>query len=104
MSDTGASPSDLVKRLRKRFATRVIGGRLLFGSDRDPECQEAATAIEQLTAERDALLQDAKRYQWLRANTRGERRHSPAAEFVLPYPQPKGNIMQGSVAEHLDTA
>lgn len=47
---------------------------------------------------------DAARYRWLRRHTRGTRDTRGRQEFELPDPHPIGNIMQGSVAQHLDAA
>jgi hypothetical protein len=56
-----------------------------------------------------ALRQNAKRYLKLRAMVRGERRlgDGPNQEFCFPSRfglPPQGNIMRGSVAQHLDAA
>lgn len=68
---------------------------------------EAKPLIEKLIAERDALKPDAKRYQWLRNLTRGHRGACfDQMWFLLPDVKriPGQNIMQGSVAQHLDAA
>ena len=51
-----------------------------------------------------AIEADAARYRWLREGTSGESRSRGRAEFDMPCPSPIGNIMQGSVAQHLDKA
>lgn len=53
----------------------------------------------------DADLRDAERYRWLRSKTSGgySMPGSPAS-FQLPLIRPVGNIMKGSVAQHLDAA
>lgn len=51
-----------------------------------------------------ALEADAERYRWLRHGTAGVRDSRGRMEFDLPDPHPLGNIMQGSVAQHLDAA
>jgi hypothetical protein len=64
-------------------------------------------AIEALIAERDALKSNADRYQWLRKQTRGHRGACfDQMWFLLPDVKrlPDQNIMQGSIAQHLDTA
>ena len=48
---------------------RLRGG--VFGLNRIALCQEAATTITRLTAERDAALRDAERYRWLRGRVPG---------------------------------
>lgn len=48
---------------------------------------------------------DAERYRWLRSRTQGLRGSYPKDLcFLLPQVLPVGNIMQGSVAQHLDEA
>ncbi len=51
-----------------------------------------------------ALEKDAARYRWLRTHTHGERDAAGRAEFCMPNPMPRSNIMRGSVAQHLDAA
>ena len=53
-------------------------------------------------AQADAL--DAARYRYLRRWTSGQRHSRGRTQFVMPDPCPIGNIMQGSVAQHLDAA
>lgn len=71
------------------------------------DADEMTLRVEALTAECDALRVDAERYQWLRSLTRG---HQGACFdqmwFLLPdVKRIQGqNIMQGSVAQHLDKA
>lgn len=55
------------------------------------------------------LEQDAERYRWLRVRVSGHRAVSSArpATFAFPGPMlltPLGDIMRGSVAQHLDAA
>ena len=47
---------------------------------------------------------DAERYRWVRSGTCGDRDSRGRMEFHLPDPHPLGNIMKGSVAQHLDAA
>ena len=48
---------------------------------------------------------DAARYRWLRRGTRGVRVSSRVlAKFDMPCAPPVGDIMQGSIAQHLDAA
>jgi hypothetical protein len=65
--------------------------------------------ILDLTAERDALREDAERYRWLRTRVSGHRAVGSGrpATFAFPGPldlPPIGDIMRGSVAQHLDAA
>lgn len=50
------------------------------------------------------LQEDAARYRWIRSNARGKVDGRGRQEFDLPDPHPLGNIMRGSVAQHLDAA
>lgn len=63
--------------------------------------------ISDIAKERDALKPDADRYKKLRARTKAQRGSSfDQMWFILPNVKrlPDQNIMQGSVAQHLDTA
>ncbi len=48
-------------------------------------------------------MSDAARYDWIRAHTRAGRTDGGFV-FVLPDIEPLGNVMPGSVAQHLDAA
>ena len=73
---------------------------------------DEATLNRVRTALQDALkavVEDAERYRWLRAQVTGHRAVSSArpATFAFPGPMalpPIGDIMRGSVAQHLDAA
>lgn len=80
-------------------------------SNNSGDVQAIALAIARLTAERDAaraeveaLREDAERYRWLRLHTIGKADPRGRQEFELPDPHPRGDIMRGSVAQHLDAA
>lgn len=70
------------------------------------------TAHGDLNQEVVRLREDAERYLWLRNRTRGQATlgtagtglPAPAQWFEFPIVIPLGNIMKGSVAEHLDEA
>jgi hypothetical protein len=61
--------SDLVERLRKHpeFFRPMNQHSWYASSNPDPDCQEAATELERLRAEVEALRKDAERYRWLRS-------------------------------------
>jgi hypothetical protein len=70
---------------------------------------EAADRIEALERELLAAREDARRYQWLRAKVSGHRALGSArpASFAFPTSMglpPLGDIMRGSVAQHMDAA
>lgn len=69
-----------------------------------PTRGQSADALGALCARLAALEADARRYQWLRNGTMGDRHPSGRPYFLIVDPRPVGNIMQGSVAEHLDEA
>jgi hypothetical protein len=65
------------------------------------EVQHERTTLFMSARENQA---DAERYRWLRTHTHGERDAAGRAEFCMPNPMPRSNIMRGSVAQHLDAA
>jgi len=65
----------------------------LGGELREPELYEA-----------EQLRKNSDRYKWLRNGTSGTRDARNRQSFDMPDPHPLGNIMQGSVAQHLDAA
>lgn len=68
------------------------------------EVWDAAIQARASTQGADGDAKDAERYRWLRANTRGQSDRRGRQEFEMPDPHPVANIMQGSVAQHLDKA
>jgi hypothetical protein len=74
----------------------------------NPVLHDCIESLRADLAERDAEIErlrvDARRYRWLRNRTRGVRDSRGRMEFDMPDPHPLGNIMQGSVAQHLDAA
>lgn len=69
--------------------------------------KQAMESVTEIAAQRDALKPGAERYQWLRNLTRGHRGACfDQMWFLLPDVKriPGQNIMQGSVAQHLDAA
>lgn len=75
----------------------------MVGKSRD-QIESQAKRIAELEAEVAALRLDAGRYRWIRNGTSGERFVSGIQAFVFPAIKPVGNIMRGSVAQHLDEA
>lgn len=77
------------------------GQRLLYNTPEGLQAQQAEARLR----ERD---EDAERYRWLRSRVQGQRDElaPQGQDFVLEPPNvmPGQNIMQGSVAEHLDNA
>jgi hypothetical protein len=70
----------------------------------DP-CAPATVRAERTDAATVAQLrEDAERYRWLRAWTTGQSDARGRQAFALPDPHPLGNIMRGSVSQHLDAA
>lgn len=65
---------------------------------------DIAALLRSQAAEIEALRADAERYRWLRAKTTGYEESRGRQSFDLPDPHPLGNIMRGSVAQHLDAA
>jgi hypothetical protein len=73
------------------------------------EAQSALTAQAATIAQLEARLREAeadvRRYQYIQRWTRGERNHNGRKQqFNFDFPPPLGNVMQGSVAQHLDAA
>jgi len=72
--------------------------------------QELADAWGQMLAEREGiarLRKDAERYNWLQRRTCGLRDNSGRQYFGFPSMfglPPVGNVMMGSVGQHLDAA
>lgn len=60
--------------------------------------------VARLTRENEGLAKDAARYAWLRSLTIGRRDECGAKRFALPNIETVGDIMKGSVAQHLDSA
>jgi hypothetical protein len=96
--------ADIVERLREQ-------AELVPAVPRAPwkAMAEAADEITRLRAQVAALEGDAGRYRWLREHVSGHRAVSSArpATFAFPGPMvltPLGDIMRGSVAQHLDAA
>ena len=91
-------------RLIERLRTRN-GNAAGFGLG--PVCDWAADRIEADAAELEALRKDAARYRWLQRRTAGLRDNEGRQYFSFPSMfglRPVGNIMQGSVGQHLDAA
>ncbi|PLC06353.1 hypothetical protein CY658_04790 [Variovorax sp. RO1] len=72
--------------------------------DELPEALVRLSALKARDAEIERLRGDAERYEWIRAHTTGHRDARRRMEFAFPDPHPIGNIMQGSVSQHLDAA
>lgn len=66
--------------------------------------RQLAATIRARDARIAALELNDARYRWLRDNTSGHRYADGEMVFVHPTVKPIGNIMRGSVAEHLDNA
>ena len=96
--------------IRQDYACLAYGGAGPEQWNRVPlvRLSDAQAALQALAAEKDAeivrLKEDAARYDYMRANVRGKVDGRGRQEFDLPDPHPLGNIMQGSVAQHLDAA
>ena len=69
-----------------------------------PVARANPARIARLLDRLEAAEADAGRYRWLRAGTRGQQDARRRQEFELPDPHPLGDIMRGSVAQHLDAA
>lgn len=92
--------ADIVERLRAYVA--CDGGDLF-------DVAEAADEITRLRAQVAALEVDAGRWRTLRSMVRGERHLGTGFNQGFAFPSrfelpPLGDIMRGSVAQHLDAA
>ena len=93
--------------LEAQFELGVLAGKNGRHSIGPKQCDAAATAIKRMVAEVQVALNDAERYCWLRIRTAGLRDNEGRQYFSFPSMfglRPVGNIMQGSVGQHLDSA
>ena len=93
--------------LEAQFELGVLAGKTGLRSVGPKQCATAADAIQRMVNEVQAALDDAQRYQWLRRRTAGLNDNEGRQYFGFPSLfglRPVGNIMQGSVGQHLDKA
>jgi hypothetical protein len=88
MTANGSTPREAVAALLKVHASIALDQRLSSAADAQ-------------------ALRDAERYRWLRYRTKGLLEAAGAQYFAFPYRfdlPPVGDLMRGSVAQHLDNA
>lgn len=104
MSDlTKQFSSAELRRLAAQTGSGFISEALHYAAEVNTRSVAQAKRIAELEADNARLRVDGDRYHHIRKHTIGERVNM-GQWFSFPFIKPVGNIMQGSVAQHLDDA